>query len=59
MSFCLNTNQQIALLGHIKHQTSVCLYKMVKLNVQEGHVHVVFVILPRIAVADAIRFIKT
>ena len=33
--------------------------EVVKLNVQEDHVHMVVVIPPRIAVADAIRFIKT
>ena len=33
--------------------------EVVKLNVQEDHVHMVVVIPPRIAVADAIQFIKT
>ena len=33
--------------------------EVVKLNVQEDHVHMVAVIPPRIAVADAIQFIKT
>ena len=33
--------------------------EVVKLNVQEDHVHMVVVIPPRIAVADAVRFIKT
>lgn len=32
---------------------------VVKLNVQEDHVHMVVVIPPRIAVADAIQYIKT
>jgi putative transposase len=32
--------------------------EVVKLNIQEGHVHMVVVIPPRIAVTDAIRFIK-
>ena len=31
----------------------------VKLNVQEDHVHMVVVIPPRIAVANAIQYIKT
>jgi len=33
--------------------------EVVKLNVQEDHVHMVVVIPPRIAVADAIQYIKT
>lgn len=33
--------------------------EVVKLNVQEDHIHMVVVIPPRIGVADAIRFIKT
>ena len=33
--------------------------EVVKLNAQEDHIHMVVVIPPRIAVADAIRFIKT
>jgi putative transposase len=33
--------------------------EVVKLNIQEDHVHMVVVIPPRIAVADAIQFIKT
>jgi len=33
--------------------------EVIKLNVQEDHVHMVVVIPPRIAVADAIQFIKT
>jgi len=33
--------------------------EVLKLNVQDDHVHMVVVITPRIAVADAIRFIKT
>jgi len=32
--------------------------EVVKLNAQEDHIHMVVVIPPRIAVADAIRFIK-
>ena len=32
--------------------------EVVKLNAQEDHIHIVVVIPPRIAVADAIRFIK-
>ena len=32
--------------------------EVLKLNVQDYHVHMVVVIPPRIAVADAIRFIK-
>jgi putative transposase len=33
--------------------------EVVKLNVQEDHVHMVVVIPPRIAVANAIQYIKT
>lgn len=33
--------------------------EVVRLNVQEDHVHMVVVIPPRIAVADAIQYIKT
>ena len=33
--------------------------EVVKLNVQEDHVHMVVVIPPRIAVSDAIQYIKT
>ncbi len=33
--------------------------EVIKLNVQEDHVHMIVVIPPRIAVADAIQFIKT
>jgi len=33
--------------------------EVVKLNIQEDHVHMVVVIPPRIAVADAIQYIKT
>ena len=33
--------------------------EVVKLNVQEDHIHMVVVIPPRIAVANAIQFIKT
>jgi len=33
--------------------------EVVKLNVQEDHIHMVVVIPPRIAVADAIQYIKT
>ena len=32
--------------------------EVVKLNVQEDHVHMVVVIFPRITVADAIQFIN-
>ncbi len=33
--------------------------EVIKVNVQEDHVHIVIVIPPRIAVANAIQFIKT
>jgi len=33
--------------------------EVVKLNVQEDHVHMVVIIPPRIVVADAIQYIKT
>jgi putative transposase len=33
--------------------------EVIKVNVQEDHVHMVIVIPPRIAVANAIQFIKT
>ena len=58
INYCLGLGIFDLLLSHINTRL-LSGDVVVKLNVQEDHVHIVVVIPPRIAVADAIQFIKT